>query len=1042
MQQNLSQIEKSVTHLLIATKQLLETLTQWSRHNATESDVSDVYVRLGYEFNIACRAFTSIGVDTSDLGPVPDLLRMILEETLSQEASPGSLDRFLPRIRDIIINLLHGLKRKQQRLRTRQAKEGTAVPGQSTRQASLGSIGSNDAGLTAALEEMPSQKQSSKHSERRAASGGVGSLEEQVLPARTSSIQPASTGGGRDEMQNAAEVSPTRSSLRDKRQPPHASQSGSSLSSDTMQALPILTPDEYKLPIQRTSGLHEPPPPPPPPKQSDALAALQRGGDLERRASRRYSAYQISKHLGASTNGVPMIPPPQNSPIPNRGRDVKESLNAVRSRSSLVLSRQRSTRLHEASPTRGTAINRISEESSGANTPQKSEKIPKDPESPLVKTPEDKLGSSPFDTKHTGEPAVSATLNGPLVDSYLQEGPRSRQPARPEREKLDVDGGGKRTSSSDGQFTPDQSPQPGKELTLFLQYKSKVKKFVLPDGANELSFARLQLAFIEKFAWNTHSNGNDLPEIYVQDPVSGVRHELESLSDVRERSVLVLNVEQLDEVKKHFDEGLGGLYKVIEGVRTTVEGQQSIINQVSQRQQDASKELARLASSPPSTISNLKQPATRAVPAQAPSSGSEGLQPSSGSLKEVQTLRRDLAVVRQTFTSFSTGITSSMAAIRTKAESVKAKAVDATIPVLEGESGRAYVNVGKENVGGQSEQLVGRVDDLQDLVEDLRKDVLVRGVRPRPLQLEQVNKDISAAARDLKKYQELVKKEKPIWTKIWEKELQTVCTDREFLTLQEDIGADLEEDLESVTSTLTLIEDAIRQQHALHGSPGTHAAAAVAAATLRSLSRDLEGPPVDPVKAKDGVLGEVRALRPNHETRLEAIARAERARQRDLASRAREGPAFKKELGEFVGEGRLKKSGGVAEADRLRVAQDERNLRDEWDSQQARKAVRAKAREEARAAEREAQRAAQDAAVALGDESLADDANGELAAGQDEQPALDEGPNGVDGAPESGPAPKVDGVDDAGRASGPAEYGAETPSSNSKEPVPRVEARG
>ena len=68
----IAQIEKSVTHLLVATKQLLETLTQWSRKQAQEEEVSDVYVRLGYEFNLACRAFNSIGVETADLGPVPD----------------------------------------------------------------------------------------------------------------------------------------------------------------------------------------------------------------------------------------------------------------------------------------------------------------------------------------------------------------------------------------------------------------------------------------------------------------------------------------------------------------------------------------------------------------------------------------------------------------------------------------------------------------------------------------------------------------------------------------------------------------------------------------------------------------------------------------------------------------------------------------------------------------------------------------------------------------------------------------------------------
>src|SRR5436190_9617675 len=140
----LSQIEKSVTHLLVATKQLLETLTQWSRHNATESEVSDVYVRLGYEFNIAVRAFSAIGVETSDLGNVPDLLRGILEDTLSQEASPQSLDKYLPRIRDIIINLLHGLKRKQQRLRQRQARDGTITSQQSRIGTGSGNAYQND----------------------------------------------------------------------------------------------------------------------------------------------------------------------------------------------------------------------------------------------------------------------------------------------------------------------------------------------------------------------------------------------------------------------------------------------------------------------------------------------------------------------------------------------------------------------------------------------------------------------------------------------------------------------------------------------------------------------------------------------------------------------------------------------------------------------------------------------------------------------------------------------------------------------------------
>src|SRR6478735_4229786 len=152
----LSQIEKSVTHLLVATKQLLETLTQWSRGQATDSQVSDVYVRLGYEFNMACRAFTAIHVDTSDLGNVPDLLRHILEATLSQEASSESLEKYLPRIRDIIINLLHGLKRKQQKLRQKQSRDReNGIGGEPSvgRTTSTSTVGSMNSGLTTLLNE-------------------------------------------------------------------------------------------------------------------------------------------------------------------------------------------------------------------------------------------------------------------------------------------------------------------------------------------------------------------------------------------------------------------------------------------------------------------------------------------------------------------------------------------------------------------------------------------------------------------------------------------------------------------------------------------------------------------------------------------------------------------------------------------------------------------------------------------------------------------------------------------------------------------------
>ncbi|KAI9850034.1 MAG: Bud site selection protein 6 [Thelocarpon superellum] len=973
--QQLSQIEKSVTHLLVATKQLLETLTQWSRHNATEAEVSDVYVRLGYEFNIASRAFNAIGVDTADLGNVPDLLRSILEDTLSQDASPASLDRYLPRIRDIIINLLHGLKRKQQKLRQRQAKDDAPpAPGPVGRQDSVSSTTSGETGLNQMLDD-PSMRfagngngngNSSTQPMGRSASREHTGLDDSAVPPRISSVH----GGRASPRQDGALPAHRSRSTHTSRAAQQATATLSSAvanlpSSSAPPAVPALPADPPSIHVEQSAppatsttnnnNALPAPPPPTPPKQQEALAALQRGGDLERRASRRYSAYQISKHLGASANGVPMLPPAQYSPIPNRGRDVRESMNAVRTRGSLLQGQSTASLRSgaETSPNRSQDATRPPSEHDGLGgslssyRPAEASRV----ENGIARPQEEKAGSVAGEAEAGGVPTSStgvARLVNPdiVVRTTGADGDRdaiSTDVAAPAVARRSVGLTEKYLTSSTStpdvrQFIPEQSPQPGKELTLFLQYKSKIKKVVLPDGYNDLSVARLQLAFIEKFAWNTHSNGIDLPEIYIQDPVSGVRHELEDLSDVKDRSVLVLNVEALDEVKKHIDEGLGGLKRMVEGVRGAVDGQHTHLQRVAERQQDTAKEMARLAAAPAPAPSSSRTSRIDGAMANGPR-GPASVMDHAGRVSEVQSLRRDLAVMRQTYSNFVSDMETSMTEIRAKASSVKTVAIKAAIPTLDGESGRAYVNKGKKDVGEVSDGLVNKVDDLQDIVEDLRKDVVLRGVRPLPRQLEDVSKDISAATTELKKMQEFLRREKPKWSKIWENELQVVCDDRDLLTMQEALAADLQDDLDNAAQTFALVEEATKEQ--MKDGQLT---------TSRSTSRGLTALVVnaagDPHMAKEGVLGEVRALQPNHENRLEAIERAERARLKELESRR--GGEFQKELGSFVEEGRLKKSGGVEEAERVRKAKDERVRREVWERQQARaKAKEAKEAEKA-----------------------------------------------------------------------------------------------
>ncbi|ETI22045.1 hypothetical protein G647_06116 [Cladophialophora carrionii CBS 160.54] len=947
----ISQIEKSVTHLLVATKQLLETLTQWSRGQAQEEEVSDVYVRLGYEFNLACRAFNSIGVETADLGPVPDLLRNILEDTLSQPASPQALDNYLPRIRDIIINLLHGLKRKQSRLRGRATKDGSSTPQPRPavgggRQGSVSTTGSNETGLTHMLDDVPS----STSSMRAQSPPGASTASDQLYaPANASAVTPA----------NRATLN-RHSMRRDVPLPLPQSDSSSTISSSaTPQSVPApsfpLGHDADGSPS--VTQINFPHPPPPPPKETDALTRLQRGGDLERRASRRFSAYQIQKHLGASPNGVPVIPTAQNSPIPNRGKEVRESLSAVRSRSSYQQSRSKSLRQGDISPSRSGTVRapqRISEEREETPVlslqdvpPMQRPEEPTNLDSPTVKTPDEYFNAPRIDTRG-GDALVGATVNGPLspppeelqetvsLDSVLAPAPPAEHTTPVETDPVKTPDAAQRrprdgvTPQQSQVLASDSSPQQGKELTLFLQYRSKIKKFVLADGYEELTIARLQLAFIEKFAWNTQHDGAELPEIYVQDPVSGVRHELEDLSDVKDRCVLVLNVEALDEVKKHFDEGIGGLQKTLDGVRSLLEGQGTLMQRFSDRQLETSKEMARMSAIP-------AQHPTR-TPTLAQGKFTPSAAASASTLQEIQSLRQEIAVLRQTYSTMTSDFSAAMSDIKAKAANVKAVAAEAANASYKGDAGRAHINEGKKTLSDDSEALVNRVDDLSDIVEELRKDVVSRGVRPLPRALEDISKEISAAAKQLAKVKDFVKREKPIWTKIWEQELQIVMTERDDLTQQDELLNDLDGDLDDITNVFKLVEEATKQQNIQTGGGGRQPS--------RSLAFDTD---VDPHEAKSGMLDEVRALQPNHESRLEAIERAEKIRQKELESR--KVGEFQREVETFVEEGKLRKTGGMDEVERRRKLKDEQARRDNYERQQARAAeLERKRAEEAAAA--------------------------------------------------------------------------------------------
>lgn len=103
----------SVKSLLLATKQLQETLRLWSLEKATESDVSDCYVRIGNEFNATVTAFSHHDIELTEIFSIPKDLREVLEVCLGEDPSPQLLQRYMPEIRRILYQLYQGLQNKQ-----------------------------------------------------------------------------------------------------------------------------------------------------------------------------------------------------------------------------------------------------------------------------------------------------------------------------------------------------------------------------------------------------------------------------------------------------------------------------------------------------------------------------------------------------------------------------------------------------------------------------------------------------------------------------------------------------------------------------------------------------------------------------------------------------------------------------------------------------------------------------------------------------------------------------------------------------------------
>ncbi|KAF8935845.1 Bud site selection protein 6 [Dissophora ornata] len=799
----------------------------------TEENVSDIFVQLATQFNLASQAFHEVNIDTSELAHIPDDLRNCLETALGEEPSPSSLDQYLPRIKEVIINLLQGLRLKQNLYREQHEAKTARL------QAAAATAAATAATTTAG---------------RSKSSGG--NVRQPIGPK-----SPESEGVSRSP----------------------------SITAGSTPTLSVSTPRDEQ-------------------GHAETLASLRKSDAITRRASSRRHSQRFSTLLEQNAPPVPrrnpMNDPSMLSTYP--GFSSQGSTPATSPSMTLPYGHFPPMPSYEL-PTSPSLP------SPGAN--RSLDGMPQPPTIPMPPPP-------------NGLPTITPSTTSPLLgSSSMMLNTLNPEVAPSPHLSLITNGSSDTISSSVTPTTPsvagassavslpsmDAPAEPlDTSLTLFLQVGKSVKK---TKFEGELTHSGLRMLFMEKFQYNPGQE--DFPTIYVKDPNTNIHYELESLGDVKQNAFLSLNVDDLENIQRKMDQGFSALSKELHEIRKAHEA-----SEAARQKAVAAAAASAIANNPPerSASSNpensqMLRSVVMKVLSKNKTTGAESSNPtaavqskvSAAELKsqfeEVQTLRRDLGVVRQLYTELQSETKTMLGNLAGYTTQIRKQALEQPV------SSRVFIETGKVKLDKKSEDLTNKIEDLQDVVEDMKINVTQRRGRPSDTSIAFVDKQCDEINNEIDELSDFIQTLRPSWKKTWEVELQTIVKEQMFLKEQEALLEDLKEDRGSLVQTLGNLKKVLELQLKNGGA-----------------SREFVFQPVveEGFEGLKTVLEEVKLIEPDSDKRLKAMAQMEKLRHIELSNRIDE---FEEELTTFVGASKLRKTGGALEVERQRQQRDLENLK-------------------------------------------------------------------------------------------------------------------
>lgn len=423
---------------------------------------------------------------------------------------------------------------------------------------------------------------------------------------------------------------------------------------------------------------------------------------------------------------------------------------------------------------------------------------------------------------------------------------------------------------------------------LYLQLESQVKK---TSYFGPLTISSLQMLFVEKFQYNP--GPYKFPELYIKDPIIDVYYELEDLSEVREGSVLQLNVSvSANALKKNMDSNFSTLVMEIRDLRRLMTQN----NEASKKQNNRLS----MAMPPTSRFPDLVKKAVKAdAEKKAPLSHQVDLAPIRD---ELSTLRKDLSIVRQITFDFQKDSLTTIKKIQDISNAYHDQLSN------DQHSMHRLLASGKERMDQTSIDLANMLDEIQKNVEDFRSDLVQRRCQPSQLRIKHTVKLMEKVNQTLLSESEFLSEVKPNWKKAWEFMLQDIVKEQQALKEHEAIINDMRADHQHLSETLSQLKKFMELKRKSRQSRPSFEVAPVG----------------EDDDVRQSLLQEISCVEADSERRLRAFEEAMQSREWELQNQVN---PFEEELSDFVSTSKLRKTGGTEELDKRRRQQDEENLK-------------------------------------------------------------------------------------------------------------------